>query len=84
MNASAPWRVARFNQWINPVFDQRLAQELNIQLDVAPLRDDDAQAWDILKNAHIYQISAAKDELPLHWYAAPGWNPPTPPDPSAR
>ena len=69
MNASAPWRVARFDQWIDPVFDQRLARESDIRLDVAPLRADDARAWRLLADAHIYQISAAKDELPPHWHA---------------
>ncbi len=69
MNESAPWRVARFDQWIDPVFDQRLARESDIRLDVAPLRADDVRAWRLLADAHIYQISAAKDELPPHWHA---------------
>lgn len=69
MNASMPWRVARFDFWINPVFDQRLSEEPNIAVEVAPLRSDDAKAWRALENAHIYQITAAKDELPLKWHA---------------
>jgi len=71
MNASSPWRVVRFDQWIDPVFDQRLSREPDIRLDIAPLRADDARAWRILERAHLYQISAAKDELPAHWHATP-------------
>lgn len=69
MNASHPWRVARFDLWINSAFDEQLAREADIALAVAPHRGNDAQAWSILEKAHIYQITAAKDELPLHFHA---------------
>ena len=69
MNASHPWHVARFDLWINPVFDEQLACEADISLAVAPHLGDDAQAWSLLEKAHVYQITAAKDELPLHFHA---------------
>lgn len=69
MNASKPWRVTRFNFWINPVFDERIGRESNIELEVAPIRGDDAKAWASLEQAHVYQITAAKDELPLQFHA---------------
>jgi D-3-phosphoglycerate dehydrogenase len=69
MNASQPSRVARFDLWIDPAFDERLAKAPGIELAVAPHRGDDAKAWGILENAHIYQISAAKDELPPQFHA---------------
>lgn len=69
MNASHLWRVARFDLWINPVFDERLARETDIALKVAPPHGDDSRAWSILEDSHIYQITAAKDELPLHFHA---------------
>ncbi|WP_189613245.1 hydroxyacid dehydrogenase [Pigmentiphaga litoralis] len=69
MNSSTPWRVARFDLWINPVFDERLRQEPLISVAVAPTHGNDGQAWDVLTRAHVYQITAAKDELPLHFHA---------------
>jgi len=68
MNPSTPWRVVRFDLWIDPVFDRRLAQEANIALEVASFRSDEERAWRALEKAHIYQITAAKDELPLQWH----------------
>ncbi|RYH61449.1 MAG: hypothetical protein EON54_10130 [Alcaligenaceae bacterium] len=65
MNASAPWRVARFDLWLNPVFDERISHEKDIALEVASVREDEAKAWKALEKAHVYQITAAKDELPL-------------------
>lgn len=57
-------RVLRFDFWINPVFDQRLAQEPGIALQVVPAKGDDGAAWQALQGAHVYQVSPAKNELP--------------------
>jgi D-3-phosphoglycerate dehydrogenase / 2-oxoglutarate reductase len=62
-------RVVRSDLWINPVFDERLRQESDVSLAVFPARGNDAAAWDLLAGAHVYQISAAKDELPRGWFA---------------
>lgn len=69
MTAPKPWRVTRFNLWINPVFDERISRESNIDLEVAAVRGSDEEAWDALARAHVYQITAAKDELPLQFHA---------------
>lgn len=69
MNTLKPWRVARFDVWINPVFDERLAQAPSIALDVVKRQGDDARTAAVLSAAHVYQITAAKDELPLQWHA---------------
>ncbi|MBS7781136.1 hydroxyacid dehydrogenase [Acidovorax sp. CCYZU-2555] len=69
MNTLKPWRVARFDVWINPVFDERLSQEPSIALDVVKRLGDDARTSAVLRAAHVYQITAAKDELPLQWHA---------------
>ena len=61
--------MVRLNQWINPIFDERLSQEDDVQLTVAPMRGDDASTWAALTHAHVYQISAAKDELPKQFWA---------------
>jgi D-3-phosphoglycerate dehydrogenase / 2-oxoglutarate reductase len=61
-------RVVRSDLWLNPVFDQRLAREQDISLGVFPARGNPAAAWDILAGAHVYHVSAAKDELPREWF----------------
>ncbi|MEJ2801585.1 hydroxyacid dehydrogenase [Comamonadaceae bacterium PP-2] len=69
MTAQTLWRVRRFDLWINPVFDQRLAQESNIELAVAAINGPESDAWNALESAHVYQITAAKDELPIRFHA---------------
>jgi D-3-phosphoglycerate dehydrogenase len=61
-------RIVRTDLWIDPIFDERLARESGLQVDVFPSQDP-AHAWPVLSQAHVYQISAAKDELPLQWFA---------------
>jgi len=62
-------RVVRSDLWLNPVFDERLARERDLSLRVFPVRGNGAAAWDILSAAHVYHVSAAKDELPREWFA---------------
>ncbi|HEX2544744.1 MAG TPA: hydroxyacid dehydrogenase [Ramlibacter sp.] len=66
---AAEKRVVRSDLWIDPVFDARLAREADISLGVFPARGNPAAARDMLAAAHVYQISAAKDELPKEWFA---------------
>jgi len=74
MNAvPAPqWRVVRFDFWIDKAFDERLGREPAIALDVAQAQDGDERAWRLLSQAHVYQISPAKDELPAQFRATAG------------
>lgn len=69
MTAPTPWRVTRFDLWINSIFDERLAKESNIELRIAHVAGPEQQAWAALERAHVYQITAAKDELPLQYHA---------------
>lgn len=62
-------RVVRSDLWIDAAFDRRLKQEAGVSLAVFPLSDA-ARAWDLLSSAHVYNISAAKDELPRQWFAS--------------
>lgn len=62
-------RVVRTDLWIADAFDQRLAREPGVSLRVFPVRGNPAAAWDALAGAHVYHISAAKDELPKEWFA---------------
>ena len=62
MTTPANWHVTRFDLWINPVFDEIVGADPAVTLEVAPVRDA-GKGWAALERAHIYQISAAKDEL---------------------
>lgn len=66
---AAALRVVRSDLWIDTAFDARMAQEPGISLGVFAARGPAAAAWDMLAGAHVYQISAAKDELPIEWFA---------------
>lgn len=62
-------RVVRSDLWINSAFDERLARESDVSLRVFPVNGNPAAALDALAGAHVYHISAAKDELPQEWFA---------------
>lgn len=61
-------RVVRSDLWIAPAFDERLAQEPDLSLGVFAVRGAPAAARDQLAAAHVYHVSAAKDELPREWF----------------
>lgn len=61
-------RVVRSDLWINPAFDQGLAGKPGLSLAIFPARSNAAAAWDLLAAAHVYHVSAAKDELPREWF----------------
>jgi len=62
-------RVVRSDLWIDRAFDEGLKGEPDISLNVFPVEGDPAIAWDMLAGAHVYHISAAKDELPQPYFA---------------
>ena len=62
-------QVVRSDLWIDAAFDERLAREPGVSLRVFPVRGHAATAWDLLASAHVYHVSAAKDELPREWFA---------------
>lgn len=61
-------RVVRSDLWIDAAFDERLAREPGVSLAVFPVRGNPQANWDLLAAAHVYQVSAAKDELPREWF----------------
>ena len=65
-------RVARSDLWIDAAFDERLAREPGVSLCVFEARGQPSVAWDALSGAHVYHVSAAKDELPGEWFASAG------------
>ena len=62
-------RVVRSDLWIDRAFDEGLAGTPDISLAVFPVVGDPSIAWELLARAHVYHISAAKDELPLPYFA---------------
>ena len=62
-------KVVRADLWIDAAFDQRLKTERDISLAVFAVRGSPQQAWAALAGAHVYHVSAAKDELPREWHA---------------
>ncbi|MEL6060556.1 MULTISPECIES: NAD(P)-dependent oxidoreductase [unclassified Methylobacterium] len=61
-------RVCRFNVWINPVFDERLRAEPDIDLQVGDLQGPEDALRDLLRQAHVFHVSPARDEVPRRWH----------------
>jgi D-3-phosphoglycerate dehydrogenase / 2-oxoglutarate reductase len=61
-------RVVRADLWIDPAFDPHFRERQGVALDVFPIRGADPAAWALLSKAHVYHVSAAKDELPRQWF----------------
>ena len=61
--------VVRFNFHYDPAMAARLMGEPDIELRTLDLAGPEDRAWADLAEAHAYQISAAKDELPRRWFA---------------
>ncbi len=62
-------KIARLDLWLDPVFDDRMRGEADVQLDIARLAGPPEATWAILEAAHVYQISAARNEVPAQWQA---------------
>ncbi len=62
--------VVRFDLPTNPAFDQRLAHESDIDLTVCARSGPEDAGWAALERAHVYHVSAAKDELPRRWFVS--------------
>jgi len=58
-----PWRVARFAQVINPVFDERIRREVGVELRVAPLARSQADVDAALAGADVYHVGSARNEM---------------------
>lgn len=61
-------RVVRADLWIDPAFDEYFRERQGVVLDVFPRRGADEAASALLAQAHVYHVSAAKDELPRQWF----------------
>ena len=61
-------RVCRFNVWINPVFDETLRAQPDIDLQVGDLQGSDSALHALLRAAHVFHVSPSRDELPRRWH----------------
>lgn len=61
-------RVCRFNLWIDPVFDATIRAEPDVALEIGDLLGPETGLAAMLAGAHVYQITAARDELPKRWH----------------
>jgi D-3-phosphoglycerate dehydrogenase len=60
--------VVRFNQWYDPAMAARFEREPDIELKTVERVGDPGPALAALTQAHAFQISSAKDELPKQWF----------------
>lgn len=60
--------VVRFNQWYNPVMQERFQREPDLELQTVDRDGPDDGVWPALGKAHAFQVSSAKDELPRRWF----------------
>ncbi len=63
-------QVVRFDLPVNPAFGERLARERDIDLAVCARSGPEDSGWAALERAHVYHVSAAKDELPRKWFVS--------------
>ena len=71
MTQPRKWRVARFDIWVNPAFEERLRKEPDIELVVAPLPRSDAEVSAALAGADIYHVSSARNEIARYSFVTP-------------
>ncbi|MCD8536587.1 MAG: hydroxyacid dehydrogenase [Burkholderiaceae bacterium] len=60
-------QLIRFNFWLDPVFNQIIDADPNINQTVCRFDDPDERSWAIMARAHAYHICAARDEMPPQW-----------------
>jgi len=61
-------KVVRSDLWIDPAFDQQFRGRQDVAVAVFAVGGPQQAAWDLLSQAHVYHVSAAKDELPPQWF----------------
>jgi D-3-phosphoglycerate dehydrogenase len=61
-------KVVRFDFWLNPAFDRHMSGLKDIDVSVCQYADDEQKTLALFKEAHIYHICAARDEVPSRWW----------------
>lgn len=65
--------LIRLDFWLDPVFDQLIAEEDGISLTVCRPGDDRESLNRALQDANAYHICAARDEVPVDWRVDSGF-----------
>ena len=63
--------VVRFKGWYDPAMEARFAREPDIELRTVDRDGPPENVWPHLEQAHAFQVSSAKDELPRRWFVTP-------------
>ncbi len=61
-------KVVRLDLSLDGAFDARLAREADIDLTICASAAAEETIWPVFEEAHLYHVSAAKDELPRRWF----------------
>lgn len=61
-------KVVRFDFWLNPAFDQHMSKLKDTDVSVCQYSDDEQKTLALFKDAHVYHICAARDEVPSQWW----------------
>ncbi len=70
--AASRKHVVRFDTWVDPAFDERLAREADIDLEVCAIAGPEDEGWAALRRANVFHVSPAKDELPRRLFVTAG------------
>lgn len=60
-------KVVRFDFWLNPAFDHHMSGLKDIDVSVCQYSDEEKKTLAHFKEAHVYHICAARDEVPSQW-----------------
>ena len=71
MAGNARWRVVRFALWVNPIFDERLRSEPDIELTIAPFPKSPEDVAAALADADVYHVASARNEMSKHIFVTP-------------
>ena len=62
------WRVVRFALAADPALDERLRSEPDIELTVAPFPKRPEDVTEALKDADVYHVASARNEMSTHTF----------------
>ena len=68
MAAQRRWRVVRFALVVDPLFDERLRSEPDIELVVAPFPKTPDDVVAAMKDADVYHVASARNEMSTHTF----------------
>jgi D-3-phosphoglycerate dehydrogenase len=61
-------KIVRFDFWLNPAFDEKMSATNEVELTVLRQTEADEKNFAALKQANVYHICAARDEVPQRFW----------------